>query len=196
MILIDRTIVSDSLVDKEFVCHLDMCKGACCVEGVSGAPLEENELNIIEEVYDKVKPYMTPQGIREIERSGKHLIDSDGDHVTPLVDGKKECAYTIFDGGIAKCAFEKAYNEGDINFKKPVSCHLYPVRITPHSDYDAVNYEKWDLCKPACSLGKTLGVPVYTFVKDALVRKYGQDWYDQLDGAAKFAAQKEIEASK
>jgi hypothetical protein len=191
MILIDRTIVSDSLVEDEFVCHLDKCKGACCIEGISGAPLEDDELQIIDDMYEKVKPYMTEAGIREIEKQGKHIIDSDGDHVTPLIDGKKECAYTVFENGIAKCSFEKAYYDGAIDFKKPVSCHLYPVRITKHRDYDAVNYEKWNLCKPACSLGKSLGVPVYKFVKDALIRKYGQEWYDQLEGAVKFSEEKE-----
>lgn len=192
MIVIEKTIVSDSLIEQEFVCHLDKCKGACCVEGISGAPLEEHELAIIEDVYDKVKPFMTAAGVREIEKQGKHIIDSDGDLVTPLIDGKKECAYTIFENGIAKCAFEKAYYDGVTNFKKPISCHLYPVRITKHNDYDAVNYEKWSLCKPACTLGKSLGVPVYAFLKEALIRKYGEDWYNQLEGAAKFAEEREV----
>lgn len=193
MIVIDSTIVSDNLVDVDFVCHIDKCKGACCVEGISGAPLEKDEMEIIDDLYDKVKPYMTEAGVREIERQGKHIIDADGDNVTPLIEGYKECAYTYFENSVAKCSFEKAYNDGKINFKKPVSCHLYPVHITKHRDYDAVNYEKWALCKPACSLGKSLGVPVYKFVKDALIRKFGQEWYEQLEAAAKFKAEKEIQ---
>ncbi|HUM48150.1 MAG TPA: DUF3109 family protein, partial [Chitinophagales bacterium] len=174
------------LLDKEFVCALDKCKGACCVAGDSGAPLEYKETTVLEEIYESVKPYMTAEGIESVETFGNWLIDSDGDFVTPLVKGREQCAYVFFDHGIAKCAIEKAYNEGKVGFKKPVSCHLYPVRISKFKDYDAVNYNKWEVCSPACKNGKELGVPVYRFVKDALIRRYGIDWYDQLQGAADF----------
>lgn len=186
VILINNTIVSDDLLDKEFVCALDKCKGACCVAGDSGAPLEYEETMVLEEIYESVKPYMTAEGIESVETFGNWLIDSDGDFVTPLVKGREQCAYVFFDHGIAKCAIEKAYNEGKAGFKKPVSCHLYPVRISKFKDYDAVNYNRWEVCSPACKNGKELGVPVYQFVKDALIRKYGIGWYDQLQGAAEF----------
>jgi hypothetical protein len=186
MIIIDKTIVSDDLLDKKFVCALDKCKGACCVAGDSGAPLDWEETAIIEDVYEKVKPYMTDEGIKSVDIYGKWLIDSDGDFVTPLIDGVKQCAYVFFEQGIAKCAFEKAFYEGEVEWKKPISCHLYPVRITKHENYDAVNYNKWEICSPACANGKELGVSVFEFVKEALIRKYGSSWYEQLKGAAGF----------
>ena len=115
------------------------------------------------------------------------LIDNDGDYVTPLINGDGACAYVIDENGISKCAFEKAYQEKVIDFQKPISCHLYPVRITKHKNYDAVNYERWNICSDACKLGKEKGVPVFQFVKTALVKKYGEDWFEQLEGAAKFS---------
>jgi hypothetical protein len=191
MIIIENTIVSDELVEEQFMCNLTACKGACCVEGVSGAPLEKEERKILDDIYEDVKPYLTERGIKAIEKFGKHLIDSDGDYVTPLVDGKKECAYTIFENGIALCGIERAYKEGKINFQKPISCHLYPVRIKKHKDYDAVNYDRWQVCSPACIKGKKDKVFVYEFVKTALIRKYGEDWYKQLEGAAEFKEQQQ-----
>ncbi|MEI7801049.1 MAG: DUF3109 family protein [Bacteroidota bacterium] len=187
MIVIENTIISDDIFEKQFVCNLEKCKGACCVEGESGAPLEQEEIEILEKIYDKVKPYMIEDGIKTIEEFGKWVIDCDGDFVTPLVSGRGRCAYVYFDNGTAKCAIEKAHALKKIDFQKPVSCHLYPVRITKHKEYDAVNYDKWDICSPACTNGKMLGVSVYQFVKTALIRKYGADWYEQLEGAAKFA---------
>jgi hypothetical protein len=184
LIAIDNTLVSEDLLEKKFVCDLNACKGACCVEGDSGAPLEENEAHILEEIFDFIKPYMRPEGIAAIEEQGKYTVDVDGDLVTPLVKGK-ECAYVYFDkNNTALCAIEKAYKEGKINFQKPVSCHLYPVRITNYKEYDAVNYHAWDICKPACKCGSKLNIPVYKFVKTALIRKYGEDWYKQLEFAA------------
>ncbi len=186
MILIDQTIVSDDIVDKHFVCALDKCKGACCVEGDSGAPLEFEETKVLEEIYEQVKPYMNAEGIESVETFGKWLIDSDGDFVTPLVKGVNQCAYVYFEMGIAKCAIERAYNNGEVNFKKPISCHLYPVRITKHPGYEALNYNRWEVCAPACKKGKQLGVSVFEFVKEALIRKYGTAWYDQLESAAEY----------
>src|SRR4029078_260857 len=152
-------MVSDYFLDKHFVCALDKCKGACCVEGDSGAPLEWEETSVLEEVFEKVKPFMTKEGIESVQQYGTWLIDSEGDFVTPLIDGVRQCAYAFFEKGIAKCAFERAYQEGKIDFRKPVSCHLYPVRIKKHEDYDAVNYDRWEICSPACANGKQLGVP-------------------------------------
>ena len=181
MIEIGKTLVSDDVVAKQFVCDLNACKGACCVHGDSGAPLEDEETEILEKIYDDIKPYLTKEGQEAIKKQGHWLIDSDGDKVTPLVDGNKECAYTIFENGMALCGIEKAWKDGKSKFRKPISCHLYPVRITKYKQFDAVNYDKWDICKPACACGEKLQVPVYRFVKDALIRKYGKEWYGELE---------------
>lgn len=184
MIAIDDTIVSENLFDQKFVCDLNACKGQCCVDGDSGAPLEEDELSILKNVLNKVKPYLPEEGRNAIEQQGVYVVDEEGDYTTPLVKGK-HCAYVFFEKDIAKCAIEKAFNEGEITFKKPVSCHLYPVRITKYKDYDAVNYHRWEICSPACKNGKKLNVPVFRFLKEPLVRKYGDDWYKKLELAYK-----------
>jgi hypothetical protein len=185
MLNIDNTIISEELFQKKFVCDLSACKGACCVQGDSGAPLLDEETGILDDIYEDVKPYMNEAGIKSIEEQGKFIVDVDGDYVTPLVDGK-ECAYVIFDQkGIAKCAIEKAYEEGKVNFKKPISCHLYPIRITKYSSFEAVNYHQWDICSEACKCGSALDVKVYKFLKEPLIRKFGKDWFEQLEYADK-----------
>ena len=184
MIAIGKTLVSEELLEKKFVCDLARCKGACCVEGESGAPLEKEELKMLEDVFPVIRNTLSREGLESIEEQGLYVVDSEGDMVTPLVGGYRECAYTIFNKGIAQCSIEKAFLEGKTNFRKPVSCHLYPVRITKFKSYDAVNYEKWSVCKPACKLGESLKVPVYIFLKDALMRKYGKKWYSELQLAA------------
>lgn len=185
MIIVDRAILSDDIAENFFVCNLEKCKGACCVEGDLGAPLEDEELETMEEIYDEVKPYMREEGIAAVEAHGKYVLDEDGDYSTTTVNGK-ECAYAVYDEkGILKCAIEQAYNAGKISFKKPISCHLYPIRITKYDKYDAVNYDRWSICSPACALGTQLNVPLYIFLKEALVRKYGQPWYDKLVEAIK-----------
>jgi len=183
MISIANTLVSDDLLEKRFVCDLAACKGACCVQGDSGAPLEDAETKQLEEIFSIVKPYMTPEGVKAVEKQGTWVIDSDGDKVTPLVNGDKECAYTGFQNGTAYCTIEKAWKEGKVKFRKPVSCHLYPVRISKYKTFDAVNYETWAICKAACACGDKLDVPVYKFVKDALIVKFGEGWYKQLEQA-------------
>ena len=185
MIAIDNTLVSDDLLDRKFDCDLNACKGECCVAGDSGAPLEKEEEEILNSILPLVKPYMNEEGIAEIEKSGVAVIDSDGDLVTPLVDGVKHCAFVIMENSIAKCSIEKAYYDGKITFKKPISCHLYPVRINKYKDFDAVNYQEWEVCKPACVCGDKLDVPVYKFLKEPLIRKYGATWYQQLELVAK-----------
>jgi hypothetical protein len=185
MIQVGNTLVSDDLLQKKFVCDLEKCRGACCVAGDSGAPLDEDELNVLSDIYEHVEPYLTEDGKKSIEKYGKYVIDSDGDYVTPLVNGDLECAYTVFENGIAKCGIEKAYQDGKITFKKPISCHLYPIRINKLKNGEALNYHKWDLCKAACTLGKKLGVPVYQFLRTPLIRKYGEQWYNELEMAAK-----------
>ena len=194
MMKVGEVLVSDDIREREFVCNLDKCKGACCVEGDYGAPLDEDELAILEDIYPKVKPYLSPEGIREIERQGKHTTDCDGDLVTPVIDGR-ECVYAIYDKkGILKCGIEEAYNDGKVKWKKPISCHLYPIRITKKKEFEALNYHKWHICSPACALGKELQVPVYQFLKVPLVRKYGEAWYDDLLAAVKEAEKKEKQA--
>jgi hypothetical protein len=185
MLAIKDTLVSEEIIEKRFVCDLNACKGACCVKGDYGAPLEDDELEMLEEVYPKVKPYLSKEGIAAIEKQGKYLRYDKKEWVTPLIKGR-ECAYTIFDeNGIAKCGIEKAYFEGKVEWRKPVSCHLYPIRINKlKNSVEAVNYDKWSICKPACKLGDTLKVPIYKFLKDSLIRKYGEDWYKELELAA------------
>ena len=185
MISIKNTLVSEELLEQEFVCDLSACKGACCVEGDGGAPLNEEELETLELIYEDVKPYITEKGIKSIEAQGKWVVGQDGGKETPLVRGK-ECAYVFFDQNkIAKCAIEVAYREGKIKYKKPISCELYPVRVSSYSEFDAVNYHKWHICKPACDCGQKLKIPVYKFLKEPLINKYGLDWYKALDFAAK-----------
>lgn len=185
MIQIENKLISEDIFSEEFVCNLSKCKGICCVEGDAGAPLENAEAQILEDIYDKVKPYLTPQGIEAIEKQGKWEIDpADGEYVTPLINGGA-CAYVIYDEkGYTKCGIEKAYEEGAVDWQKPISCHLYPIRITEYSDFDALNYHEWNVCSDACSLGKELQVPVYKFLKTPLIRKYGEQFYTHLSDAA------------
>ncbi|MFW5657112.1 MAG: DUF3109 family protein [Bacteroidota bacterium] len=179
MLQIDNKILSLDIIEKKFVCDVERCKGACCVHGDSGAPLEDNEVTILEEEYRNIKPFLRKEGVEAIENQGIWVVDSDNDKVTPLVNNN-ECAYVVFDNGIAKCGIEKAYTEGATYFQKPVSCHLYPIRTKKHKEFEGMNYDTWDICKPALKLGERLNVPVYVFVKDALIRKYGKDWYQKL----------------
>ena len=184
MIQIDDKLIFEDLFSEEFVCNLAKCKGICCVEGDAGAPLEEDETKILDEIYPKIKPYLRPEGIQAIEEQGTYTLDFEGDLVTPLVNNA-ECAYVIFDEkGYTKCAIEKAYEDGVIDWQKPISCHLYPIRITEYSNFSAINYHEWDICSDACTLGKELGVKVYQFLKKPLIRKYGEEFYQTLSEAA------------
>lgn len=181
MIAIGKTLISDDLLDKKFVCDLNACKGECCVAGDSGAPLDKEELPLLEEVFPKVKPYMTKKGIKVVEKNGPWVKDSDGDYTTTLVSEGAECAFVFFDENkIAKCAIEAAYNDKKVNWRKPISCYLYPVRIDKHKTYDAVNYHRWNICKPACECGTKLNVPVFMFLKEPLTVKYGKEWFNEL----------------
>jgi len=183
MFQLGKTIVSEEILERDFVCNLSACKGNCCIDGDAGAPLSAEETKIMEEIYPKVKPYLRPEGIAAIEAQGTWVKGEDGDFETTLIEGK-DCAYVIFDGATALCGIEQAYNEGIVSWKKPVSCHLYPIRVKDFSEFTAVNYDKWDICNEACTLGKELQVPVYKFVKEALVRKFGEDWYLELEKVA------------
>lgn len=183
MIEVGNVLVHEDVVRENFVCNLKKCKGACCLEGDSGAPLNHDELHILDEIYPKVKPFMTAKGIATIEQTGTYVTDFEGDYTTPCVDTNKECAYVTWENGITKCAIEKAYEYGAINWKKPLSCHLYPIRITKYPEFDVLNYDRWSICSPACSFGNELKVHVHEFLKEPLIRKYGQEWYKELEEA-------------
>jgi Protein of unknown function (DUF3109) len=181
MIVLQHTVISDDIKDKFFVCNLEKCKGACCVEGDLGAPLEEEELQILADNYEQIKPYLSEAGRQAIDEQGLYIKDWEGDFSTTTI-GNRECAYAIYDDNLTlKCGIEQAYLEGKISWKKPISCHLYPIRITKYDGFEALNYDKWQICNPACSFGADLGVRVYQFLREPLIRKYGADWYQELE---------------
>lgn len=179
MLIIDDIIVSDEIRDARFCCNLQKCLGSCCVEGDAGAPLEEEEISLLEDNLDEIKPYMRQEGIEVIDHLGVFDYDASGDFVTPLIKDK-DCAFVIYENNIAKCAIEKAWEEGKIDFQKPISCHLYPIRITKNNNFEALNYHQWYICEPARTYGKKIGLPVYKFLKEPLIRKYGKEWYGKL----------------
>lgn len=179
MIVLDKILISDDLKTVRFCCDLQQCRGACCVEGDAGAPLEEEEISLLEDHIDEIKAYMLADGIGEVEKTGVFDYDVEGKFVTPLVHGK-ECAFVCFEAGIARCAIEKAYQENKIPFPKPLSCHLYPVRIKELHEGEALNYHKWNICNKALEKGMKLNMPLYLFLNGALIRKYGRSWYNRL----------------
>ena len=185
MIAIENILVSDEVVESQFVCDLSKCKGGCCEDGDAGAPLSKKELTELNNAYDAAKPYMTKEGIAVTEKQGRYEYDREFGWVTPTIQGKM-CAYGYRDKkGVIMCAFEQAYNDGKTTWKKPVSCHLYPIKIKKSKEYEMLNYEpRESLCSPACALGEKLKVPTYVFLKDALIRKYGEDFYHLLEKAA------------
>ena len=188
MIVINNKLVSDEIIEEQFVCDLNKCKGGCCVDGDAGAPLSKEELVHLNEVYDAVLPYLDEENKKELQRQGRYVYDDEFGWVTPTIQSKV-CVYGITDpNGVVKCGIEQAYNDGKVSWKKPISCHLFPIRVqlSKNKKTEYVNYEpREDLCSAACSLGKKLKVPVYVFLKDALVRKYGIEFYDTLDATAK-----------
>jgi len=185
MFQIGKTLVSEALIDQDFVCNLNACKGACCVEGEAGAPLSAQEANWLVENQSKIEPFLPQAGIEALNAQGAFIHLETGEYETPLVQGK-ECAYTHFEpDGSAHCGIERAYKAGSVEVQKPISCHLYPVRVQDYSEFSAVNYHRWPICSDACVLGTSLKVPVYQFVKEALIRKFGTDWYDELTLVAK-----------
>lgn len=181
LVEINDKIISTELFEKNFVCDLNACKGACCIEGDGGAPLTMEEVDVLEEIFDEVKPYMRPEGIAEVEKNGVFYMDIDNEPATTLINGE-ECAFVYFDEkGMAKCAIEKAHKEGKVDFKKPISCHLYPIREKKFTDYIALNYHKWSICDPACRLGDELKVPIFRFLKEPIIRAYGEEFYNELE---------------
>ncbi len=181
LVEIDDKIVSTQIFDKKFVCDLSACKGACCIEGDAGAPLTQEEVSILNENLETIKPYMREEGVKAVDSSGVSYLDEDGEPVTTLVNGG-ECAFVFFDeNGITKCGVEAAYLDGKTDFKKPISCHLYPIRVKQFNEYKALNYDKWSICEPACACGDALNVPVFRFLKEPLIRAFGEGFYQELE---------------
>lgn len=180
MFQIGDAIVASDIIEENFLCDLSACMGECCVEGDAGAPLEEDEVKIIEDLLSEVWDDLSPAAQAVIKEHGVAYRDHDGDMVTAIVNGK-DCVFTYYDEkGICKCAIEKAYREGRTNFYKPISCHLYPIRLQKYKDFTAVNYHRWSICKAAVLLGKKEGLKVYEFLKEPLIRRFGEDWYNEL----------------
>jgi hypothetical protein len=193
MLQIDKTIVSLDILEEKFCCDLGKCQGACCIEGDSGAPVTPEEASAIKQSFLQFESYLSERNREEIKKQGFSIIDKDGDLVTPLV-GNNECVYTFVDEqGNTKCAIERAYLEGKITFRKPVSCHLFPIRITEYKRFDALNYQQLDICRSARICGKKGSIPLWQYLKEPLIRKYGQGWYDELETAAKVYAEKDPE---
>lgn len=193
MIQLGNTLISEDVLEKNFVCNLDKCKGECCKAGDTGAPLDEDEIPVMEKHLDVVMTYLPEISQKKIRKEGFWKQDDDYELVTNF-HATGECVFVFYDEKkILKCAYEQAYYDGKIDWKKPVSCHLYPIRIEKLKNYAAVNYHKWSICKPACALGNELKVPIYKFVKEGLIRKFGEKYYTELEGVA---AQWEKEKAK
>ncbi len=184
MLQINDKVIGLSLLNERFVCDLESCRGACCVKGDAGAPLLEEELPVLEDSYPVIRPYLRPEAVDAIDLQGKHVRDPDDDEaVTPLLN-ERECVYAVFEGGIARCAIEKAWSDGKISFRKPVSCHLYPIRVKEYDSFTAVNYDRWPICKPAIRNGQKLNIPVFVFCRESVIRRFGKDFYRELEIAA------------
>jgi hypothetical protein len=180
MIEMGDKVVSLDIIREKFVCDLAQCKGNCCVEGESGAPLEDDEVKLLEAEYVKIKPYLREEGRKAVKQQGTAVRDADQEMVTPLVDGKYECAYALFEHGIARCGIEKAWEAGATCFRKPVSCHIYPIRVKKYGSLQALNYDRWKVCDPARLKGENENTPVFCFVKEAIERRFGSDFYNNL----------------
>ena len=183
MLRINDTIFSFDILEKKFRCNLSACKGNCCRYGDSGAPLSTAEAHILDDIWPEVKPCLRPEGVAAIEEKGRSVTDFENDKVTPLI-GNEECAYTILKDNIFMCGIEQAWSDGKISFRKPLSCHLFPVRIKYYSDFKAVNYEELAICSPARKTGADEGIYVYEFLKEPLIRALGEELYKDLCIAA------------
>lgn len=188
MLIVQEKLISEDVVEEQFLCDLKACKGACCWEGDWGAPLEREELRTLERIYPDIRPFLSIEGVETIERNGLYAYyEEAGEYGTALQDNGA-CVFMIFDlNGVAKCGIEQAYRARATDFQKPISCHLYPVRVVsnPQTGFEALNYDRWQICKAACERGRQEQLPVYRFVREALIRKYGQEFYDELDAAAR-----------
>lgn len=185
MIPIENTLVSFDLIEKQFSCDLACCKGACCVEGDSGAPISREEEARIQKIYPALENRMKSESALRVQRHGLSFVDREGELVTMIHENSGECVFAVQENGISKCLIEIMHFEGKYDFRKPVSCHLYPIRVKEYPDFTAVNYDAWDICKPGLVKGEKLGTPLYKFAGEALVRRFGEEWYAQLEVAAK-----------
>ena len=191
MIEIDDKIVSTDLLTDCFACDLSLCKGICCVEGNTGAPLEMEEVDLLEEEWENYRPYMTPEGVEAIEEQGFMVVDCDGDYTTPLINDA-ECAYSFQENGITFCAIERAWREGKCGFQKPISCHLYPIRVARFSNGTVgLNYHRWSVCRSAVECGRKLGTPIYQSLKEPITRAFGEEFYTRLEEAAQLIKEQE-----
>lgn len=189
MLQIKDTLISLDIIEQNFCCNLSKCKGLCCVEGESGAPLEKEEIMELENALPRIWDKLSDEAKSIIEKQGVAYIDEEGELVTSIVN-RKDCVFAFHDEkGICKCALEQAWREKKISFMKPVSCHLYPVRTKRYNTYTAVNYQEWTICSSAVQTGNQAGIPVYIFLKEPLIRKFGQEWYDELCIAANLLAE-------
>lgn len=188
MLIVQGKLISNDVVEQQFICNLKACKGACCWEGDWGAPIKEDEIEKLKKGLDEIKPYLTEEGLKVIEEKGVAVYNKEPDEMGTSLLGNGACAFMTYQDGIAKCGIEKAYEEGKTEFKKPMSCHLYPIRVSENeaTGFEALNYDRWDICSAACALGKEHQLPVYQFLKEPLIRKYGADFYEELDAAAKY----------
>ena len=183
MLQIDNTIISLDIIEQKFKCNLEKCYGACCLHGDSGAPLEEEEKQILKKIFSKIKPYLPEKNLRILKKEGLFYKDQEGDWVTTLIEGK-QCAFSLQVNNIYFCSIEKAYIERKIDFQKPLSCHLYPIRIKEYNDFVAVNYNEWEICQPARCQGNDENIRLFEFLKDSLERKFGKEWYKKLENNA------------
>lgn len=182
MVQIEDKLISFDIFEKQFFCDLPKCLGTCCVHGQSGAPLELQEIELLKQELENIKPFLKPEGLKAIEEQGVAVVDFDGDMVTPLIE-QEECAFSIEKGDITLCAIEEAWQQGKVQFRKPISCHLYPIRVTKYPTFSALNYDRWSVCEPARVLGKKEGVLVFRFLKEAIIRAYGESFYAEMEDA-------------
>ncbi len=191
MIEIDDKIVSLDILREQFACDISRCKGECCVEGNAGAPLDIDEVDTLEEEWDNYAPYMTEQGRLAVAQQGFMVVDQEGDYTTPLIDDA-ECAYSFNENGVTYCAIERAYREGKTRFVKPISCHLYPIRLMRFSNGSiGLNYHRWNICRPACECGCKSGIPLYKSLREPIIRRFGEEFYKALECAASLLEQQQ-----
>lgn len=180
MIQIKDTLISEDIFETCFVCDLGKCKGMCCVEGDAGAPLTHEEYEAIKDVLPEIWDGLSPKARELIEKQGIAYIDDDGELVTSIIKGR-ECVFTYFDAdGVCRCAIDNAFREGKISVQKPISCHLYPIRLHKYDEFTALNYDRWSVCRPALRLGKKTGIKLYQFLKEPLICKFGEEWYQEV----------------
>ncbi|MCE5178612.1 MAG: DUF3109 family protein [Porphyromonadaceae bacterium] len=190
MIQIQNTLISDDIFEEQFICDLCKCKGQCCVEGESGAPITQEEFAQINEILPEIRKDLSTKALEVIDRQGIAYTDTDGELVTSIIDGK-ECVFASFDAdGVCKCTIDSAFREGRMNVQKPISCHLYPIRLHEYADFTAVNYHRWSVCRPAQKLGRKEGLPLFRFLREPLIRKFGEAWYQEMCEAAALLKEK------